>query len=696
MSNLELKQTSITRYNQKLTRKLILVILPFIIVPILILGAVLYFSGNISNIQLMMVFVGITLLIGILSVIILSTIIHNQVVRPIKTISEITEDITKEKVDKKLSIKRRDEIGLLMDYINQISETFDATRSNLDSISSIQLSQIKTCAAIAINSTTANSIDDLLQKTASSIREEFSHYLVVFYLKSKSGDKLSIKSIASDNELKAKNLGNDLFLDDESLVTLVATKNELLRSTDVSSDPLFKPRRGFEETRSELALPISIDNEVYGVLDLHDLDLDGFSSEEISILQAISNIIAVYIHNFGIISNARFDPRISAYLFNASYQILHASNKEVIFQYLTNVLRRLPFVSSLYFFLGSEWKCMLHTDPEGNVTEDIPARSISFTRKNLGLKKTGNYPIYASGMNNHQDIMSEELFLFAQGLDYNNLILYPLFDEQTLQGLLFLGTKEEEPIHANLVNAVSRLIDITEKSLTNNRRNQSSKYELDHLSVLNITDQYLSEKIAQHDFLAAIHQQALNTIGETDFQVLLYSKKSNMIETPYHYDGEIIRKYPPAPLDKGLITSIIRSGEPIILLDEQAIIDQDSGISMVSDGSAKSWLGVPILVGEEIFGTIVVRDFKVEKRFNEADLIILTTLASYIGITLDSRKSFIGSSRFTEQEQTVSAFASRLSQSMDIDNILKMAVLQLGQLPGIQDASIHIKPPKPQ
>ncbi len=107
-------------------------------------------------------------------------------------------------------------------------------------------------------------------------------------------------------------------------------------------------------------------------------------------------------------------------------------------------------------------------------------------------------------------------------------------------------------------------------------------------------------------------------------------------------------------------------------------------------------LSVPIELRGRTLGTITLRRDLDENPWSPDDLDLARDTVAQIAVALDNARLLDEAQRRAEHEQTVSKISARLSRSIDIDSILKAAVRELGQLPGVADASVHIGPSKKQ
>jgi GAF domain-containing protein len=89
------------------------------------------------------------------------------------------------------------------------------------------------------------------------------------------------------------------------LVGRAAESNAAVLVSDTSQDPDWLPNELLPETKAEVAIPISIGDQVLGVLDVQHDVTDGLGQEDVDALQSIANQVAVAMQNIAQYENTQ-------------------------------------------------------------------------------------------------------------------------------------------------------------------------------------------------------------------------------------------------------------------------------------------------------------------------------------------------------------------------------------------------------
>jgi GAF domain-containing protein len=98
---------------------------------------------------------------------------------------------------------------------------------------------------------------------------------------------------------------------------------------------------------------------------------------------------------------------------------------------------------------------------------------------------------------------------------------------------------------------------------------------------------------------------------------------------------------------------------------------------------------IPIsLRGQKIGSISLARKSNV--RWNKLDEDLMNEVATQAGLAVDNIRLLEEATARAKQEQIVGELAFRFSQALDIDSLLQTATRELGQLPGVEEATVYI------
>ncbi len=187
-----------------------------------------------------------------------------------------------------------------------------------------------------------------------------------------------------------------------------------------------------------------------------------------------------------------------------------------------------------------------------------------------------------------------------------------------------------------------------------------------------------------------IHEQVNRFTGEfSSFAIVLYDSTTDQVRVPYMYEEGRYVNIPPFPLGQGLSSIVIRSGQPLMLVEDTET--QTRALGAITVGApAKSWLGVPLRMGDDTFGLIIAQDLHQEHRFDEEDLRLFTAIAAQVAVVVHNARLLEASRRQAELERLVNEITARIRRSVDPQAILKTTAEELGSALGARRAQVRI------
>ncbi len=159
------------------------------------------------------------------------------------------------------------------------------------------------------------------------------------------------------------------------------------------------------------------------------------------------------------------------------------------------------------------------------------------------------------------------------------------------------------------------------------------------LKSLQSVGQSLSALLNQDEIAEAIYAEVAKLMPTDNFFMALYDKDTDMIRFPVNYEHNIKRPIAARPPSGGLTEYIIENGEPLLI--EKNVRETVESLGITHFGQeALSWMGVPLLAGDETLGVIAVQTYplanEIPVSLNNANLEILQMIAAQCAIALQN------------------------------------------------------------
>ncbi|MBE7530344.1 MAG: PAS domain S-box protein [Ardenticatenaceae bacterium] len=158
--------------------------------------------------------------------------------------------------------------------------------------------ELAAVAEVGAAITTIRDVDVLLQRVVDLTKERFALYHVHIYLLDESGRNLVLTSGAGDVGRKMVAEGRIIPINQaQSLIARAVRKRQGIIANNVIADADFLPHPLLPDTRSEMAVPMIVADEVLGVLDIQSSQKNHFSEGDIQIQITLAAQIGVALQN---------------------------------------------------------------------------------------------------------------------------------------------------------------------------------------------------------------------------------------------------------------------------------------------------------------------------------------------------------------------------------------------------------------
>jgi GAF domain-containing protein/HAMP domain-containing protein len=235
---------------------------------------------------------------GILLVLAISLgiLITRDILKSVNQLADVAEQIGGGNLSVRAEVNTQDEVGQLARVLNSIADQLQAAFARMEEESQQRILMLETTAEISRRLTTILDVDQLLQEVVTNIQNAFGYYHVHVYLIDQRTGDLVMREGTGDVGQQLKTKGHKLQTG-EGIVGKVAGSGEAFFAEDVDEVPDFVRNPLLPKTQAELAVPIRKGNIILGVLDMQSEEAGSFSEEDLTLMQAIADQVAVVLEN---------------------------------------------------------------------------------------------------------------------------------------------------------------------------------------------------------------------------------------------------------------------------------------------------------------------------------------------------------------------------------------------------------------
>jgi len=241
----------------------------------------------------------IVLLAGVVAGgVVAGTFLARSFTQPLVALTEGARRISEEDdFSTRVQVTTEDEFGELGDAFNTMASEIESMITGLEDRVAERTRDLELASEVSQQISQTLSLDEVLPKVAELTKENFDLYHAHVYLLDDS-DMLIMEAGAGEPGRVMKEQGHRIPLNAErSLVARAARTGEPVAVDDVTREPGFLPNPLLPNTRSELAVPLRVEDEVLGVLDVQADEPEYFTAENILVMSTLAGQVAVAVRN---------------------------------------------------------------------------------------------------------------------------------------------------------------------------------------------------------------------------------------------------------------------------------------------------------------------------------------------------------------------------------------------------------------
>jgi transcriptional regulator with GAF, ATPase, and Fis domain len=188
----------------------------------------------------------------------------------------------------------------------------------------------------------------------------------------------------------------------------------------------------------------------------------------------------------------------------------------------------------------------------------------------------------------------------------------------------------------------------------NQRLLKETKQRNAELALINSVQAGLVAKMDMQGIYNLVGDKIRDIFDAQGVGITIYDNLTNRVAFPYYlFRGERIAQEG-WELDKGLISHVIKSRQPLLINQNAAERFQELGAVYAPDEdeeTTKSRLAVPMVAGDRITGVVTLENYEREHAFSDSDVRLLQMLTNSMSVAVENARLFDESQRLLKETE---------------------------------------------
>ena len=215
------------------------------------------------------------------------------------------------------------------------------------------------------------------------------------------------------------------------------------------------------------------------------------------------------------------------------------------------------------------------------------------------------------------------------------------------------------------------------------------------LAIINRIQEGLVAQLELEAIYELVGEQIREIFPQFDVIIGYIEPGTNLVRAPYAVEHGKRVDFKPFPMaETGFLAHLVRTRQPILINEDMAgeIIRYGSSLIQGS-GLPKSALYVPLVIAGNFTGAILLQDMQHEGAFSQADVRLLSTLASSMSLALENARLFEETQRRAEEMATLAEIGNDIAGTHELEPVLEAIASRAMDMMRVQDLALYLREP---
>lgn len=652
---------------------------------------------------------------------------------PLTQLTKTATEVSKGNLHIKAEVQTTDEIGVLATTFNIMTSRLQDMLATLEQRVADRTRNLELAAEVGRGVSRVRDLDVMLKDACELILKEFNLYYVQVYLTDPAKTTLLLE--AGTGTVGAQLVGrrHSLPLNTGSINGRAATEKRSVVISDTTQSTTFRQNLSLPDTRGEMAVPLIVDDEVVGVLDMQSREPGTLNREVLPAFEALAGQLAIAVQNANLLAeteharaqveaqarrlaragwrehlDAIHKPEQIGFVFDHNHVApLAEMDDSQLLEDGKSISAPITVTGESLGSLVAELEDETRWE-QTNALVNVVARQVAQQIENLRfLESAERYRYEAEKAARLQTIEGWQEYIASRstenlGYFYDTKEVQPQVDsinedlasfalplkarDEMIGKLSVHGLTYEDQESVELVNAIAQRLSTHIENLRLFEETRHGQLELDKRArqlaavaeISTISSQELDvakllstvvQLTQRHFGLYHAHIFILNEVTE-ELQIAACGWKEGDVNEGMHETVSI-----PLAKEQSLVARAARTRQAVIVND----VKRENGWlanPLLPDSASE--MAVPLVVGEQVLGVLDVQSDRIDA-FTEEDANIQATLASQVATAMQNARSFAQAQRQAEREAMLNTIGQKIQSATTVEAVLQIAARELGR-----------------
>ncbi|HDQ70616.1 MAG TPA: GAF domain-containing protein, partial [Chloroflexi bacterium] len=256
----------------------------------------------------------------------------------------------------------------------------------------------------------------------------------------------------------------------------------------------------------------------------------------------------------------------------------------------------------------------------------------------------------------------------------------PIKSGSHVVGVLDVQSDDLEAFDDSYRLAIEALAVQAAPAIEHARSFEEAQSRAERLAVVNRIAKIATATLDLDHLMESVYDEVSQAFQADAFFIALYDEEAEEIDLCFEIDEGERHDSGRFPLGTGLTSIIITERRPLIIrnMAEQPDYDEQ-GVAWGSGRTPASWLGVPLMLGEQVMGVLSVQAYR-PYAWGEDDERLLLTIADQVAVAIEKASLFQEREQRMTELSVLNEIGQVISSAMRMDDLMETVYEQVTRL----------------